>query len=36
MMVCEGYVGAIIIIQAGPVYHLFMANIQGKVLTVFE
>lgn len=36
MMVCEGYVGAIIIIQAGLVYHLFMANIKGKVLTVFE
>ncbi len=36
MMVCAGYVGAVIIIQAGPVYRLFMANIQGKVLTVFE
>ena len=36
MMVCAGYVGAIIIIEAGPVYRLFMADIQGKVLTVFE
>jgi ABC-2 type transport system permease protein len=36
MMVCAGYVGAIIIIQAGPVYRLFMADIQGNVLTVFE
>ena len=36
MMVCAGYVGAIIIIEAGPVYRLFMANIQGKILTVFE
>lgn len=36
MMVCAGYVGAVIIIEAGPVYRLFMANIQGKVLTVFE
>jgi ABC-2 type transport system permease protein len=36
MMVCAGYVGAVVIIEAGPVYRLFMANIQGKVLTVFE
>jgi len=36
MMVCAGYVGAVIIIEAGPVYRLFMANIQGKALTVFE
>jgi ABC-2 type transport system permease protein len=36
MMVCAGYVGAVILIEAGPVYRLFMANIQGKVLTVFE
>lgn len=36
MMVCAGYVGAVILIEAGPVYRLFMANIQGKVLTIFE
>jgi ABC-2 type transport system permease protein len=36
MMVCAGYVGAVIIIEAGPVYRLFMANIKGNVLTVFE
>ncbi len=36
MMVCAGYVGAVIIIEAGPVYRLFMANIKGDVLTIFE
>jgi len=36
MMVCAVYVGAVIIIEAGPVYRLFMANIKGNVLTVFE
>lgn len=36
MMVCAGYVGAVIIIQAGPVYRIFMADIHGKILTVFE
>ena len=36
MMVCAGYVGTVIIIEAGPVYHLFMANIKGNELTVFE
>ncbi len=35
MMVCAGYVGAVIIIQAGPVYRLFMANIQGKSVDCF-
>jgi len=36
MMVCAGYVGTVIIIEAGPVYRLFMANIQGRLLTVIE
>ena len=36
MMVCAGYVGAVIIIEAGPVYRLFMANIKGNVLSVLE
>jgi ABC-2 type transport system permease protein len=36
MMICAGYVGGVIIIEAGPVYRLFMSNIHGKVLTVFE
>jgi len=36
MMMCAGYVGAVIIIEAGPVYRFFMADIQGKELTAFE
>jgi ABC-2 type transport system permease protein len=36
MVVCAGYAGAVIVIEAGPVYRLFMADIQGKGLTVFE
>ena len=36
MMICAGYVGGVIIIEAGPVYRIFMSNIHGKVLTVFE
>jgi ABC-2 type transport system permease protein len=30
MMVCAGYIGAIVLLEAGPVYHLFMADIRGK------
>ncbi|MFO7972859.1 MAG: hypothetical protein R6U40_14075 [Desulfobacterales bacterium] len=28
MIACAGYIGAVIIIQAGPVYHVFMAGIK--------
>jgi ABC-2 type transport system permease protein len=33
MIVCVGYIGLIILIEAGPVYNLFMADIRGKILT---
>lgn len=33
MIVCAGYIGLIILIEAGPVYHLFMADIRGKNLS---
>ena len=36
MMVCAGYIGAVILIEAGPVYHIFMADIKERGLTVFE
>ena len=36
MMVCGGYIGAVIFIEAGPVYNIFMADIREKGLTVFE
>ncbi len=35
MMVCAGYIGAVIIIEAGPVYNLFMAGIKETELSVF-
>jgi len=36
MMVCAGYIGAIIVIEAGPVYNLFMAGIKETGLSAFE
>jgi ABC-2 type transport system permease protein len=36
MMVCAGYIGAVIIIEAGPVYHLFMSGIKETDLSAFE
>ena len=32
MMVCAGYIGVVILIEAGPVYYLFMADIRGNTL----
>ncbi len=36
MMVCAGYIGVVIVIEAGPVYNLFMAGIKERVLNTFE
>ena len=33
MIVCAGYIGLAILIEAGPVYNLFMAEIRGKILS---
>jgi ABC-2 type transport system permease protein len=33
MVVCAGYIGLTILIEAGPVYNLFMADLRGKTLT---
>ena len=33
MIVCAGYIGLVILLEAGPVYHLFMADIRGKTLS---
>jgi ABC-2 type transport system permease protein len=33
MIVCAGYIGGIILLQAGPVYNLFMAEIRGKMIS---
>ncbi len=36
MMVCAGYIGTVIALEAGPVYSIFMADITGRVLTALE
>jgi len=33
MIMCAGYIGLVILIEAGPVYNLFMAQIHGKDLS---
>ena len=35
MIVCAGYIGLAVIIEAGPVYHLFMAGIRNKIISVY-
>lgn len=36
MMVCAGYIGSVLIIEAGPVYTLFIAGIKEEGLNSFE
>ncbi len=36
MMVCAGYIGAVIFIEAGPVYKIFLADIKQRELTLLE
>ena len=36
MILCVGFVGAVIILEAGPVYQIFMADIKNRELTVFN
>ena len=36
MMLSAGYIGLVIIIEAGPVYNIFMSGVQGRALSVFE
>ena len=36
MMVCAGYIGAVIFLEAGPVYNIFMAGIKERALNVLE
>jgi ABC-2 type transport system permease protein len=33
MIVCAGYIGAVILIEAGPVYQIFMGHIHGRTLS---
>jgi ABC-2 type transport system permease protein len=32
MILCAGYIGVIILLEAGPVYNLFMADIREKII----
>ena len=34
MIFCAGYIGVIILLEAGPVYHLFMADIRGRTISL--
>lgn len=36
MMVCAGYIGIVIALEAGPVYNLFMADFNGRTITIIE
>jgi len=36
MILCAGFIGIVIIIEAGPVYNLFMAGFQERTLSLFE
>ena len=33
MIACAGYIGTVILLEAGPVYNLFMADIRGKFIS---
>ncbi|HOD99153.1 MAG TPA: hypothetical protein PLT63_10305, partial [Syntrophales bacterium] len=33
MTICAGFIALIIVLEAGPVYAVFMAGIRGQVLT---
>ena len=34
MIFCAGYIGLVVLIEAGPVYNLFMAGIRSKVISL--
>jgi ABC-2 type transport system permease protein len=34
MIFCAGYIGLVVLIEAGPVYNLFMAGIRNKVISL--
>jgi ABC-2 type transport system permease protein len=34
MVACAGYIGLVVLIEAGPVYHLFMAGIHNKPISL--
>lgn len=36
MILCAGVIGAVVIVEAGPVYYIFMADFGGRSLSVFH
>ena len=36
MALCAGFIGTVIVLEASPVYSLFMAGIRNRSLTLFE
>ncbi|MCG6909185.1 MAG: hypothetical protein LJE94_03555 [Deltaproteobacteria bacterium] len=36
MVVCAAFVGGVIVLEAGPVYNLFVASLHGRVLGLWE
>ena len=35
MIVCAGYIGLVVLIEAGPVYNLFMAGIRNRAISLY-
>jgi ABC-2 type transport system permease protein len=36
MILCMGFIGLVIVLEAGPVYSVFMTGIRGVDLTLFQ
>lgn len=36
MMICAGFIAAVIVLEAGPVYHIFMASMHNRSLRFYE
>jgi len=36
MILCAGYIGIVIVIEAGPVYSIFMAEINRRALSILN
>jgi ABC-2 type transport system permease protein len=36
MTLCIGFIGAVIVLEAGPVYHIFMSGFRGVGLSFFQ
>lgn len=36
MLVCAIYIGLVVVIEAGPVYQIFMAEIRGRLISTFQ